>query len=312
MPNLCSIICVTYNHAAFSAQGLQSIFDQSYRDIEIIVLDDGSTDGNPEIIQQKLADSPFPVIFEAQENSGNVPANFNKALSMASGEYLAFLSLDDMLLPESVSLGMTELLSDRNCIFAANSGYQEINDKNEVTEPNGQMPVTNHAIVTAQDLMEAEYTEIGTFYIQGQVFRRDAVAAIGGFDPDKIGDDIILRTKLFKLLLNNPELRFSLGEEKVFAYRKHENNLHKQSFRQIRTVIEWKEEFFPDRPYPDRFYRWLEYFFRDCVRNDLKKDLDAALLFRPLVPEHYVTYKKSAKMRLEIIRTKIKKALGLN
>jgi len=312
MPNLCSIICVTYNHAQYSAQGLQSIFDQTYRDIEIIVLDDGSTDGNPKVIREALNQSPFPHKFVAQENSGNVPANFNKALSLSKGEYLAFLSLDDLLLPNCIELGVGALQSDQSRIFAANSEYQEIDSTGAVTNANGQMPVSKYSINSADDLLEAEYQEIGTFYIQGQVFRRDAVMAVGGFDDDKTGDDIILRTKLFRLLSERPDLSFSLANSPVFAYRKHDNNLHKRSFRQIRTVIEWKESFFPDRPYPAQFFAWLEFFFRQCARFDATRDLETALTFRPIISEHYSRYKRTFRMRSLRLRSFLRSLLKRN
>src|SRR6056297_1162042 len=60
MPNLVSVLCVSYNQAAYSAAALRSVFDQSCRDLELVIVDDGSTDGNPDIIRETLKDSPFP------------------------------------------------------------------------------------------------------------------------------------------------------------------------------------------------------------------------------------------------------------
>lgn len=312
MPSLCSVICVSYNHAKFAADGLQSIFDQTYRNIEIIVLDDGSTDDTAEVISEKLKQSPFPAKFITQRNTGNVPGNFNAAMEQASGEFLTFLSLDDLLLPECIESRMELLHSNENIVFAADTGYQEVDDAGAIIAANLRMPVTKQKIATAADLLETEYNEINTFYIQGQIFRTETVRSFGGFDDTLIGDDIIFRTKLFRHLAAHPTLSFHIGSSTVFAYRKHDGNLHKKSFRQIKTVIEWKEKFFPNRPYPTLFYSWLESFFHGCIQNDKDTELRQALAYSPVIADHFETFRKTWKVRRRLLKSKIRRSLGLS
>ena len=57
--SLCSIICTTYNHSAYCAVALQSIFSQTFRNIEIVIIDDGSTDDNVQALENSLVYSPF-------------------------------------------------------------------------------------------------------------------------------------------------------------------------------------------------------------------------------------------------------------
>ena len=59
MKNLISVVVTSYNHEKYIEQCLRSIFNQTYRNIELIILDDGSTDGSNQIIQNVLNDSPF-------------------------------------------------------------------------------------------------------------------------------------------------------------------------------------------------------------------------------------------------------------
>jgi len=309
---LCSVICVTYNHAKFAGQGLQSIFDQTYRNLEIIVLDDGSTDETASVVRKELDASPFPSKFIEQSNTGNVPGNFNTALTHAQGTFITFLSLDDILLPDCIAARIKLLQADDTIIFAADTGYQEIDATGTVINANGQMPVSQYQIHDAAGLLDAEYQEIGAFYIQGQVFRHDAVRAVGGFDETMTGDDIILRTKLFRYLIDHPDLGFYLGDATMFAYRKHGGNLHKRSLRQFKTVIEWKEAFFPDRPYPKMFYLWLENYFRDCVRRDQHAELQTALAHSPVLADHYARYSKTWKMRRRLLKSRIRQTLGLS
>ena len=72
MKNLISVIVTCYNHEKYIEQCLRSVFKQTYQNIELIVLDDGSTDGSKQIILKTLKDSPFEVKFESHKNMGVV------------------------------------------------------------------------------------------------------------------------------------------------------------------------------------------------------------------------------------------------
>ena len=96
MNNLISVVVTCYNHEKYIEQCLRSIYNQTYRNIELIVLDDGSTDGSTKIIQQVLKDSPFVTKFESHENVG-VVKNRNMGLSLINGDYLLFVDSDNYL-----------------------------------------------------------------------------------------------------------------------------------------------------------------------------------------------------------------------
>ena len=96
MTNLISVVVTCYNHEKYIEQCLRSIFKQTYRNIELIVLDDGSTDYSPEIIQEVLRESPFATTFESHENIGVVRTR-NKGLNLLNGDYFLFVDSDDFL-----------------------------------------------------------------------------------------------------------------------------------------------------------------------------------------------------------------------
>ena len=96
MTNLISVVVTCYNHEKYIEQCLRSIFKQTYRNIELIVLDDGSTDYSPEIIQEVLKESPFMTTFESHENIGVVRTR-NKGLNLLNGDYFLFVDSDDFL-----------------------------------------------------------------------------------------------------------------------------------------------------------------------------------------------------------------------
>jgi alpha-1,3-rhamnosyltransferase len=94
-----SVVVPSFNHAAFIQTTLRSIFNQTQAPAKLLVIDDGSSDGSPEIIERVLQDCPFPSELVARSNRG-LCATLNEGLASTSGEYFAYLSSDDVWLPD--------------------------------------------------------------------------------------------------------------------------------------------------------------------------------------------------------------------
>ena len=109
MNNLISVVVTCYNHEKYIEQCLRSIFNQTYRNIELIVLDDGSTDSSAKIIQEVLKDSPFETSFESHENLG-VVTNRNMGLGLIKGDYLLFVDSDNYLDMDYIELLYVKLI----------------------------------------------------------------------------------------------------------------------------------------------------------------------------------------------------------
>jgi glycosyltransferase involved in cell wall biosynthesis len=103
IPGRVSIITAVYNAAPTLEECLLSVQDQSYRDVEHIVIDGGSTDGSVEILQRH---SSLLAYWVSEPDSGVFDA-WNKGLSVATGEWIGFLGADDVLLPDAVSKYLT-------------------------------------------------------------------------------------------------------------------------------------------------------------------------------------------------------------
>ena len=111
MKDLISVVVTCYNHQDYIEQCLRSIFEQTYRNIELLVLDDGSSDYSAEIIEAVLADSPFPTQFESHENMGVVKTR-NKALQQIQGTYFIFVDSDDFLDSDYVESFYTTMVQE--------------------------------------------------------------------------------------------------------------------------------------------------------------------------------------------------------
>src|SRR5438270_6004732 len=90
-----SVIIPAYNNAKLVRQAIQSVLDQSYRAIELIVVDDGSTDNTAQVI----ATIDAPILTYIHQANRGVAAARNAGACAATGEYLIFLDQDDLLLP---------------------------------------------------------------------------------------------------------------------------------------------------------------------------------------------------------------------
>ena len=113
-----SVIMPAYNCAAFISEAMDSVLNQSETDLELIVVNDGSTDGTSEIINAKAQkDNRVKVVTQA--NSGKPSIARNRGLKMAKGEYVAFLDGDDLYIDEKLekSLNVYQQIPGIDMVF---------------------------------------------------------------------------------------------------------------------------------------------------------------------------------------------------
>ncbi len=103
---LVSIICLCYNHSRFVTEALQSVINQTYQNIEIIIVDDASADESVEVIQKFINEFPRIQLLKIQKNVGNCKA-FNLAFALSKGDFIIDFATDDILMPERIQKGVT-------------------------------------------------------------------------------------------------------------------------------------------------------------------------------------------------------------
>jgi glycosyltransferase involved in cell wall biosynthesis len=110
---LVSVIIPNYNYSQYLAMAIESVLSQTYKKIEIIVVDDGSTDNSLEILSSYLSD----ITLVSQSNSG-VSSARNAGLVKASGEYVCFLDSDDVWLPNKIEIQISHLFNNpMACVY---------------------------------------------------------------------------------------------------------------------------------------------------------------------------------------------------
>jgi glycosyltransferase involved in cell wall biosynthesis len=107
---LVSIVFTSYNHKEYLKQALDSLLCQTYQNIEIIIIDDCSTDGSQEILKQYEQNDKIHLHLK-QQNSGSYVNASNYGATFAKGEYLIFAQCDDYAEPEQIKL-LSNVLND--------------------------------------------------------------------------------------------------------------------------------------------------------------------------------------------------------
>ncbi|MBN2466714.1 MAG: glycosyltransferase [Deltaproteobacteria bacterium] len=121
-------VCIpTFNRKEYLRETLESVVSQSYQDFEIVVVDDGSTDGTEEM----LRDLEIPIRYAWQHNAGDAAAR-NRLIEHARGDYIAFIDSDDLLLPGALEQ-MVETGTHQNHDVIVYGTYLAINERGEVT-----------------------------------------------------------------------------------------------------------------------------------------------------------------------------------
>ena len=260
---LCSICCISYNHEKFIPFAMESFFNQTYKNIEIIALDDGSKDASLKVLENYKNNSPYPMTIIAQENSGKIGANFNKAIKQAKGEYIVIISLDDGLPKNAIEEKINIMKKDTNIAFIASTTPDFINAQNEKKEPTVLIIDKQKGCKLDIDyLLNLEYTYSGAFYIQGAVFRKRIIDNVAGFDEDTVGDDIFLRTKIFKYIKNNPQYTFEILYKPGVYYRIHGNNISKNPKHQFMILSKYYQTHWTIEEMPPTLIAALKNFIK--------------------------------------------------
>ncbi len=156
----------SYNHARYLGPAIDSVLAQDYPRIELIVIDDGSTDDSREVLSRYTG----RIHWEAQPNQGQA-ATLNRGWLMSRGDILGYLSADDLLLPDAVSRSVRGLRENPDAALV----YCDFN----LVDPDS-------AVVRRVRAPEASYSEMLEHFIcqpgPGAFFRRSAFEKAGLWD----------------------------------------------------------------------------------------------------------------------------------
>jgi glycosyltransferase involved in cell wall biosynthesis len=178
MKGLISVIIPTYNSEKYLNETISSVLKQSYRNFELIIVDDGSEDNTREIIEG-YASQNNQIKFFRIPHSGNpsVPRNFG--ISKANGEFIAFLDNDDLWTKNKLKIQL-KYLQSRADIVLAYSMSVTFGDVNIFSPYFEVLPLFHKAAKTKNDLI----VKGNSITCSSVIARTDLIKKTGGFDED--------------------------------------------------------------------------------------------------------------------------------
>lgn len=129
--NLVSIIMPSWNTAQFIAESIQSVINQTYKNWELLIVDDCSTDDTDNIVEPFLTDARIKY-FKNEKNSGAALTR-NRAMREAKGEWIAFLDSDDLWMPEKLEKQI-RFMNEHNYTLSFTE-YEKIDEENRTLPP---------------------------------------------------------------------------------------------------------------------------------------------------------------------------------
>lgn len=207
MSDLVSVIVPAYNAERFLSRCVDSILNQTYENIELILIDDGSVDRTGGICDG-YAGSDSRVIVIHQQNRG-VSAARNAGIDRSSGSYLMFVDADDALLPDSVEILLAEILLADADIAACAS--HRLSDGEAV--PAGQSGGGRRILEGLESLENSLRGRGYTFAVWAKMFRRAFVADVRFPEGKRVHEDSFF---LFECFCKQP--RMLLCDRYVYVY----------------------------------------------------------------------------------------------
>lgn len=293
---LVSIVTPAYNQAEYLVETIESVLAQDYPNIEYIVLDDGSTDGTPEVLKGYSE----RVKSVRNENKGQA-CTLNEGWARTSGKYIGYISSDDILYPDAVRK-MIEILDSDNSIVCAFPDCDLIDDRTRVIKKNVCRPFNLSELVVLQECY------IGP----GALFRRSAFEVVGGWKPElKLAPDREFWMRLAK------HGNFEMCQETLAGYRMHPLSISYKDVSEIvsREYLKVLDEYFETAHVPpdiaarrSEAYGYAHLLLaRNCFRagqlsRGFEVYLEACRLHPPL---------KSIKSKIKILRSVISKPVRI-
>lgn len=239
MEDLISVLIPAYNHEKFIQETIFSAINQTYRKLELIIIDDGSKDytWNKIIELKDICKNRFVNFEFYKQNNKGVSNTLNSLLKLAKGKYIIGFASDDVLKTNIIEKLYSFLSSHNEYVLAV--GDSEIIDSNSkpiswgrhrialsYEDPNGfktfkafysrTKDFSDEGFGTYESLQKDNYIP------NGQLIKRSAIDKVGGYDINAPLEDYYMNLQLSKIG------KFKFIDEILFSYRWHENNTIKK------------------------------------------------------------------------------------
>ncbi|WP_407305258.1 glycosyltransferase family 2 protein [Acinetobacter sp.] len=262
---LVSVIIPCYNHEKFVQDSIRSVINQSYENIELIIIDDGSKDSSIEKIKEMivLCKQRFTRFeFISRSNKG-LSTTLNEALEWCEGEYLSPQDSDDIMLSNKIEK-QVKILSDNKNIVAVFGAIYLIDEENQNI---GEESIAESNLYDFKSIILNEHR----IFCPTQMIRAVHLNRVGGYKDGLIIEDWYMWLKLAKIgdLLVVPDF---------FAkYRQHDKNTIKQLDKMHNGRLDVLS-FFKDSPYYEKALRNI--YWLNCLELAAKSNYEIKYILK--------------------------------
>jgi glycosyltransferase involved in cell wall biosynthesis len=201
-PEKVSIVLPTYNGAKYLRQSIDSCLNQTYKNIELIIVDDGSMDETPQIIRSYQDER---IKYIRHKKNRRLPHALNTGFSKSTGEYLTWTSDDNYYAEDAIEL-MVAFLQKNKTIDFVYANYYVINDDGEVLQ----------SVSVGPSKILKELNCIGPCFL----YRRKVYEVLGEYNPDAfLAEDYEYWIRVFK------RFRMQKLDEFIYWHRLHPKSL---------------------------------------------------------------------------------------
>jgi len=245
---LVSIICLCYNHEQFVVESLNSVLNQSYKNIELIIADDCSTDSSEKTIKNWLENYPEIPFISNKTNLGNTKT-FNKALKIAKGNYVIDLAADDILMPNCVEKQIDTFLNSNQKKLAIVYGNAEIISENNqhlryYYEVNHEKKVLKKP--ATGDIYSSILSQSSMICSVASMVKREVLDELKGYDENLAYEDLDLWIRTARnynfefidsVLIQKRELEDSLGSQFYKKFSSRTRKINHSTYLIIKKAI---------------------------------------------------------------------------
>lgn len=259
--SLVSIVIPCYNHEKYIKDSIQSVIDQSYQNIELIIIDDGSQDDSVIKISELIKECELRFVrfeFRTRPNKG-LSATLNEAVDWCRGKYYSAIASDDIMFKEKTDL-QVQFLNEHSNIVALFSGVMQIDENNNEIRPH----------LGEEEWYDFKKIIMHTFNLPAptQMIRLETLRKTGGYNSDIFIEDWYMWLKL------SAHGDIFYQKKILCSYRLHDTNSVKNLEKMQQGRLEVLKHF-KDSKYYNKAYRnvkWVNalenYKLSDTKKNE--------------------------------------------
>lgn len=272
---LVTIGIAAYNHQEYVGYTIESVLNQNYKNIELIIINDGSTDNTDKEISKyiDICERTFPSFkYINRQNKGFVPT-LNEILDVSKGDYIYMLASDDILKPEMVSK-CVEFFEKKPEVEVLIFDIDLIDENNSIIKSNESGIIgfgkkfKNLSYINLKRLLEFNYFYGPSIFIKKSVFEK-----IGKYDENIGFEDWDF---MIRVLMEN--IKIDYLQESLVLYRIHQRNMNKNLIYMLENTLTLLEKY---KEIPDHNHRVINIFYQYLKYRFSKKELSVVKnLFR--------------------------------